>query len=160
MCLLLFCFQSPRSLCALLLPLYLLPFLPCALMQGIQRISRCHPHTHLDRLVLSLPSCLPASGVVDFKSRRAAKTGVLFIILFSAFKGHQTSKRDTSAECSFILFPYKRVSLFSSLQELPVFTLSLLTKAVFIPLFLLSLKGVLPSHHLPHLMYQTPPNFA
>lgn len=111
----LFCFQTLRSLGALLLRFHLLPFLPCALVQGTQCISRCHSHTHLDHLVLSSPSCLPASGGVGFKSRRATKTGVLFITLSSAFRVHQTSKRDTSAECSFIFFPYKRVPLFSSL---------------------------------------------
>lgn len=77
-------------------------------MRGTPCISRCYSQRHLCCLVLSSPSCLPASGGVGFKSRKATKAVVFFIALSSAFRVHQTSKCETSTGCSLILFPYRR----------------------------------------------------
>lgn len=108
-----FCFQPKIPLCSAA-PTSPIAFL--ILCPGARNTVHLHVSlpTLLGRVVLSLSSCF-SSGVLGFKSRRAAKTGVLLVTLSSAFR---IQIHLLSVLLSFCLI---KVSLTSSFQELSDF---------------------------------------
>lgn len=142
MCILLFCFQPLRSSTATASPIAFLTLCPDA-SDNSASPGVTAPHTWI---VLCSPYLPAFPHQVFWVSKAEGPPWLVFSISpFPLHLGFTKPLNVIHLLSVFLSFSLIKGSLFSSLQELPGFTLSLLTKTVSTPLFSLSLKGAPPA---------------